>query len=122
LHSAAAFSTATAAPEITVCPGEFRFAAATGLYGAYGVGKRQRPGSHVRRPFTQGMSSCERRRDAMFSQNAERRHTNGHDGRLRVLGQLQVFFGALNAELRQGESAGFIGFGKGLSGHREPLG
>ena len=163
LQRAAAFSTAAVAPEITVCPGEFRFAAATvspvssrgllagldhlhriegenrrhrplsrghgllhrasaRLHRAHGIGKRQCPRRHVRRPLTQRVSRGQRRLHAMFGKHAQCRHAHGQNGRLRVFGQLQVFFRPFKAKPRERKSAGLVGFGKRLFGNRETLG
>ncbi len=133
LQSAAAFSTAAVAPEMTVWLGELRFAAwtarpvslaasaqasdtrvgssastaamapcpawncllhgaAASFDGAHRMGEGKRAGNDVRRPLAQRMSGGDGRRDAMLGKNAGRCHADRHDGRLRVLGQTQIFF------------------------------
>ncbi len=72
---------------------------AAGLHGAQRVGKGKRAGDDVRRPLTQRMAGSERRRDALLGEDSRCRNTHGHDGRLRVFGEAQIFFRPFEAEL-----------------------
>ena len=68
------------------------------------------------------MPGGERRRNAVLGKHARRRHADRHDGRLRVLGQAQVFFRPFEAEPRKREAERRVGLGKGLSGNGKSFG
>ena len=51
--------------------------------------------------------------NASISEDARGGDGDGEDRRLGVLGELELVFGALEDELREGKSEGFIGFVEG---------
>ena len=71
--------------------------AAACLHRPHSIGKLQRACSHMRRPLAQGVTCGQRWMHAMFRQHAQRSHAHRQNGRLRVLGELQVFFRALQS-------------------------
>ena len=97
-------------------------ARAARLHGAHRIGKGERAGNDVRRPFAQRVPRGKRRRNAVLGEHARRRHAHRHDGRLRVLGQAQIFFRPFETELRKREAERRIGLGKGLSGDGKSFG
>ena len=92
------------------------------LHRAHRIGKGERSGNDVRRPLAQGVAGGQRRLDAVLGQHARRCHADGHNGRLRVFGQAQIFFRPLEAEPRKRKAERRVGLGKGLGGDRKTLG
>ncbi len=92
------------------------------LHGAHRIGKGERARNDVRRPLAQRMPGGERRRNAVLGEDARCRHAHRHDGRLRVLGQAQIFFRPFETEARKREAERRIGLGKGLSGNGKSFG
>ena len=87
--------------------------------GAHRIGEEERSRNNVRRPLPQRVSGSERWRNAVLGEDARRGHAYRHDGRLRVLGEAQIFFRPFEAEARKREAERRIGFGKSLSGNWE---
>ena len=82
---------------------------AAGAHGADGVGEGQGPGGDVGGVFAEGMAGGEGGMDAAFGEDARGGDGDGQDRGLRVLGELELVFGALEDELREGEAEGLVG-------------
>ena len=66
--------------------------------------------SHQRRVFTEAVPGREIRHDAAGFERAKSRNGNGKYRRLRILSELEIFFGALKAKLGNRKSQRIIGF------------
>src|ERR1017187_1664736 len=62
------------------------------------IGKAQPSRRHQRRIFAQAVARHEIRRQAVLAQYRMRGGGNGEQGRLRVLGELELLFGSFEAE------------------------
>ncbi len=78
--------------------------ASAGLHGAHSVAELQCARGYMGRPFTKRVSRSQRRLDALFGEDTAGRDAYGQDGRLHILGQLQLVFRSLEAELRRAGS------------------
>ena len=86
---------------------------AAGANGADGVGEGEGSGHDVGGVFAEGMAGGEGGLDVAlgegFCQDAGGGDGEGEDRGLRVLGELELVFGAFEDELREGEAEGFVG-------------
>ena len=82
---------------------------AAGADGADGVGEGEGSGGDVGGVFAEGVAGGEGGLDAAFGEDAGGGDGDGEDGGLRVLGELELVFGAFEDELGEGEAESFVG-------------
>ena len=79
-----------------------------------GVTEGERPRENERCVLTETVSARDRRGNAAFLQQLRRNHGDGEDGRLGILGQLELIRRPLKAELADGVAECLICLGKTL--------
>ena len=87
------------------------------LHGAHRIGKAERPGGHMGAPLAQRVSGGQRRLHALLGQHAPGGDADGENGRLGVLGELEVLFGPFEDQFGKREAESLVGLGKGLCGN-----
>ncbi len=83
---------------------------AAGANGADGVGEAEGSGGDVGGVFAKAVARGEGGLNAAFGEDSCGGDGDGQDRRLGMLGELELVFGALEDELREGEAEGFVGF------------
>ena len=88
-------------------------------HGADGVGERNCAGGNVRGIFSQAVPGDHCGLNAFFREHTPGRNRRGEDGGLRDLGEAELVFGSLEAEVGQFVAERRIGLLEGLAGDGE---